>query len=423
MANDYGLKILKNGNDYRLIESGGFGFVPGSRGLTNVNPDTIKSYGLPIIDVTNDKEFIDTPQGWQIPKSAYGQIPMNAWGTGKANIGENEIGTILNQYRQNEAAMAPAPVQNTPQGPQTPSFRPRNPGEDMTAYLQAKQAATGGVDFGSPQNGTVTAQADRSSAVLPSGPFRPRQEGEDLTAYLQEKQAAVGGVDFGSPQGPQNEQQAFLDELKNFLAQMQAQGKTVNPNATITPEMSAKFLEQAKAQVAPYWDQMFKQAQDDVQRALGQIGEEVGLREKQLGEQYGRALEGTQEQYARRGLAFSSDRGTAEKQLADSAQQALTASQRSAQQEAERIGIAGERALGSSFFPQISASMRTGTAPTLNRPGVYGFQTGTGQRSLFAPQGGVTGELQYQRTEDEKRRQALFENALQQQQGNAYKTY
>lgn len=197
--------------------------------------------------------------------------------------------------------------------------------------------------------------------------------------------------------------------LQDYVKTLQNQGKVVNPSITITPEMTAKFLDQAKTEINPYYSQIIKQAQDDIQRSFTRTSEDYSRRERDIGLQYGKALENTQEDFARRGLAFSSRRDEAEKNLATEATTALEDAQRQAQRQAQDIGTQGERTLGSSLF-NSNASIRTGSTPIVNRPGQYGLQTGTGTRNLFTPTGGVTGEIERRKLFDEKQRVQELEN-------------
>ena len=101
-------------------------------------------------------------------------------------------------------------------------------------------------------------------------------------------------------------------------------------------------------------------------------------------------------------------RTQAEQQLGEQARQAQEANIQQAQRAAEDVGIKGERYLGSQFFPQTQMAFQIGGAPTVGRPGQYGFTGGAQSRQLFTPQGGVTGGLERERlTEEERRRREL----------------
>ena len=176
------------------------------------------------------------------------------------------------------------------------------------------------------------------------------------------------------------------------------------PDITITPEFTQKYLTQAKTELDPYYNQLFSQAQQDIERETKRLAEGYGREERAIGEQYGRALESTQEEYARRGLGYSSRRTQAEENLAQQAREALEESKRQAGEAAEDIGIKGERYLGSKFFPQKLASIQEGAAPILGQPGVYGMTQGTAPRQLYTAQGGVYGTEEGQRTFDEQQR-------------------
>lgn len=195
----------------------------------------------------------------------------------------------------------------------------------------------------------------------------------------------------------------MYDALNQYISKMEAQGKRLNPNITIDDAIIQKFKNQAKTELDPYYSQVFQQAEEDIKRGLSQIGQDYETKARSLGLEYGKALEGTQEKFARKGLEFSSQRGKAEQSLADAAQRSLEGLQLGSQRQAGEIGIKGERELGSSLFPK-SDMMLSGYSPTQGRAGVYGFQS-IGGRSLFTPSGTVgTGTLQRDRLFGEEQR-------------------
>lgn len=222
---------------------------------------------------------------------------------------------------------------------------------------------------------------------------------------------ATGGNGLGEGAFPDVDMtgwsQAMQDSygaMQEYVKKLESEGKVVNPNIEINPAMTAKFLAQAKTELEPYYGQIFKQAEQDLGKEFTRLSEDYSAQEKQIGEQYGRQLENTQEDYARRGLAFGSERKAAEKTLADQTNQALQGNLQQATRRAEDIGTQGERMLGSANFPKRQLSFQTGAAPITGAPGVYGLSGSTQNRTLFAPQGGVTGDVERERLFGETQR-------------------
>jgi hypothetical protein len=191
--------------------------------------------------------------------------------------------------------------------------------------------------------------------------------------------------------------------LTDYIKTLTDQGKRVNPNVTIDQATIDKFMTQAKSELDPYYSSVFGQAQTDIQRQMQKYGEDYQAQEKNLGQEYGQALEQTQESYARRGLGFSSERDKAEQLLADRAQSGLSSLQQNATRQAEEYGSAAASTFGSRNLPS-SFNFNTGAAPIQKKPGVYGFSTSNTPTSLFKMPNSVVGTQERQRLFDEKNR-------------------
>ena len=201
--------------------------------------------------------------------------------------------------------------------------------------------------------------------------------------------------------------QAMIDSfssMKDYLGKLKDEGKIVNPDVNISPEIVAKFETQAKTELGPYFNQLFSQGKVDIEKATKRLAEDYGTKERELGLQFGQAQEATQESFARRGLSFSTMRTGAEQRLAEGARTDLEALQQKTFRAGEDTGQKAERELGSQFLPKSFASIQTGATPTLGKPGQYGFQAGGQSRELFTPTGGQVGTLEQQRIKDEELR-------------------
>ena len=212
-------------------------------------------------------------------------------------------------------------------------------------------------------------------------------QGQGLGVNYQDYLSSVsGGRVLSTAQLPQSAQQ-LLDVVQEKLT-------TSPPPAGITVDT---FLQQAQTELGPYFNQLFQQAQQDLQTGFRQIGEDVGARELELGQQYGRSLENIQEDAARRGLTFSTIRNQQEKSLADQTQEAIETGRREAERRALELGTQGERTLGTANLPQLPNAIPNAPRPITGQTGVYQLQPTTGTRNLFAPVGNTVGKLESQR--------------------------
>lgn len=189
------------------------------------------------------------------------------------------------------------------------------------------------------------------------------------------------------------------DAQKEFIELLRQQGQRLNPDITIDQATRDKFAAQAEAELGPQYAQTFAKARQDLDRLMGRQSRDFSTAESKLGKDYGTALEQTQESFARRGLAFSSERDKAERLLQERANTALEGLQRSAQRGAEDIGQKalyefGSRNIGNSF------SFQSGATPIRGVPGVYGFSPSTSRSLLWQAPSGIIGDLERQKEFD-----------------------
>ncbi len=214
-------------------------------------------------------------------------------------------------------------------------------------------------------------------------------------------------------------QKAAWPAVVSWVNQMNQNGKIVNPNITISPDLVAKFLEQAKSEVDPYNAQLIHNAQTDYETGFGRLAEDYQTSIRDIGTNYAQNLRGVQDNYARRGLEFSSDRTQAENLLGNSAQNQIDAAARATQRSAMDFGNQAERQIGSDNVHNLGTyNIPTGQAPVRGAPGVYGLTQASGTRTLFSPSGGVTGSLEQQRIIDERSRQQELINSERQLRGS-----
>jgi hypothetical protein len=230
----------------------------------------------------------------------------------------------------------------------------------------------------------------------------------------------VGGIDTS---GWSDQERLAFQGVLSYVQTIQDQGMRLNPTIEITPEMTQRFLDQARTEVAPYYSQAIRQTQEDLTRNLTRTAEDYATTERGIGREYGQALEGAQRDFASRGLEFSSDRDKTERTLAENTQTALEAAQRNALRAGQDAGTTGERTLGSSFLPSnaTNISINTGARPITNQPGVYGITPSSGSsRNLFTSVGGTTGSIERERMTAEQTRQQNLITAERQLRGTQY---
>uniref|UniRef100_A0A6M3KHU2 Uncharacterized protein n=1 Tax=viral metagenome TaxID=1070528 RepID=A0A6M3KHU2_9ZZZZ len=195
-----------------------------------------------------------------------------------------------------------------------------------------------------------------------------------------------------------------LEGMQTLANNKMSSGTMLNPDITIDDDVIARFMEEAKAELGPYYRQAFQETEDDLKVGFQRLQMDKAKRELALSKQFGQELEQTQESFAQRGLDFSSQRDKAEQNVADKYKTEIDSNIESSARQGFDLGTKGERILGSAAFPNIDTGVATGATPILNQPGVYGFQAGTGRKPLFNPLGGTTGTLERQRDFDLEKR-------------------
>ena len=183
----------------------------------------------------------------------------------------------------------------------------------------------------------------------------------------------------------------------------------INPDVKVDSNLIDSYLKQAKEEMAPYYKQLFDQANQDLQTGFRQIGEDLASNERSLEKSYGQELQSTQESLARRGLTSSTIRSDAEKSLVDSTQAAIEAGRRQAERQAMSLGTAGERQVGSANLSKLPG-INEAPKPILNQPGIYSFAKPTTTRDLFNPVGSTTGTLEQDRLAAEQKRKLELTN-------------
>lgn len=170
----------------------------------------------------------------------------------------------------------------------------------------------------------------------------------------------------------------------------------VNPNIEITPEQVQAFIDQAEAEVEPYYSNIIRVAKDSLNRGLQDLQKQYELDKQAFEANFKQNLDTRREDLAGRGLAFSGNRGRQEQNMADAANLSLEKSAQSASQAAQNAVSAAEVKLGSRNITDLSLpNLSQYTASTSGAGSVSASRT-----LPFSTLGGVTGDVEYNRNQD-----------------------
>lgn len=195
---------------------------------------------------------------------------------------------------------------------------------------------------------------------------------------------------FQSTGNPQLDE--VLQRMGTYLEDLKAQGKTLNPNIELDPQMVQKFLDQATQEIEPYYSQQFSVIKDQVQRSLGNLQKSYELQKQQSQDQFKQSLEQTREQAAGSGTVFSGGRAKAEQQLQTNQQRALDNASLGLSEQAGSLVRGAEQQIGSR---NLNLALPTFTGATANSL-TSSFNTGR-NLDYFNPSN-ITGSLERERT-------------------------
>lgn len=184
--------------------------------------------------------------------------------------------------------------------------------------------------------------------------------------------------------------------------------KTLNPDVEFTPEKLEQFLQQAKTELGPLFEQQIGFTIEDLSREL-QFGvsefqrEQEGLlrQQEQVGEEISVGA-------AERGIAFSTTRRTAERKLGESTQRGLESAQRGTLRETGRLGRLAERQIGTE---RLTADLKPPSLRPLSFTGALQQPISTFTPSLTP----ITGTFEAERETAEQERAAQIKREASRQ--------
>jgi hypothetical protein len=195
-------------------------------------------------------------------------------------------------------------------------------------------------------------------------------------------------------------QQTYMLQIIGAKQKLIESGKIVNPDVTLEPSKMAEFLDTAKGMIDPYYTEQIGNFGNDLKTSLQRQQEDydksIGRAETTFKENLGTQAEGE----AQAGLTYGSERGTRLNRTISNQNNALTDAATTNARSIQDLGTTAEKKIGSSALNSLGLSYNT---PTF-QASESGFSN-TGTRSLFTPNGTLTGELPTQRTVDELNKQ------------------
>jgi len=266
----------------------------------------------------------------------------------------------------------------------------------------------------SPQQIDWTKVSDTPTTPAPDpNPFDPTDDGGGA--------GGDGGDTGGDPDvdmtGWTTDMVDVFTNLTDMLEAQIAQGNTVSPDIEIDEATVAGFLTQASNELDPYYTSMIESAKTDLANTMRYRQESFALGATQAERRYGEQLEDIGVGAAEKGLAFSGIRQRAEGDLAQGTREAREQARRDLIYQTTGSGIATERMLGSSALQDFGF-------PTIaGQPNIIAGQAGfnrTGTTPLYQLSGGITGELERERTTAESLRQSEIEQAYRANRAEDY---
>jgi peptidoglycan hydrolase-like protein with peptidoglycan-binding domain len=180
----------------------------------------------------------------------------------------------------------------------------------------------------------------------------------------------------------------ILNNFSEIISNLEASGQKINPNIAITPEVAQRFINQASAEVDPYYKSQFESIKGDLQTNLNELAAAYD-REKASSEAKFRENLGLQtEKEATAGTVFSGGRTRRLGDLTSATERELAGLSTEAVQKARTLGTTAEQTIGSSALTGLTSPNIGVYSPSTTGRGSY---TTSQIRSLYTPTGGVVG--------------------------------
>lgn len=207
---------------------------------------------------------------------------------------------------------------------------------------------------------TVKANADGSLTILTPDTSKAHPQ-----PPTQDQFSGIGS-------GLSGDEKATMDSLIKMARDLISRGQQINPYVTVSPDTLAKFVDQARSELGPAYDNNLKVARDLLVTSLGGKQQDLQAAEDQYQKQYSKGVRQIGEQSAEQGFAQSGRRMEQEQQYAQDTQAALDANRRQLSLQAYGQGAQFAQQFGGQNVPNVNI----GGAPRV-LPGQEQFQKGS----------------------------------------------
>ena len=274
----------------------------------------------------------------------------------------------------------------------------QSPLPQFTQYVKTKDSAT---VYGLTTSGQWVAFQNQGQFLDTGGNFQNVQNVDQAPSIwvtysdFVSATSAPGGSVVGDPEFSTGI--SDLDQLYNTLAQylekLIESGNTINPSVELNPEVVQEFINQAEAEVGPYFSSQIALVKDDLSATLSGLQRQFEQEKAQSEAQFRQQLEGSRESFAGAGLAQSGVRGRAELEAQQAQQRSLDFGATQASEAAGQAVRRAEAQVGTGNLPSFSGLGFS--APTVSLEGRGGYSPG---RTLDFSDSGrdVVGSIEYE---------------------------
>jgi hypothetical protein len=341
------------------------------------------------------------------------QLQSQGWGLTVGSY-KSPIAPTITPSTNNPAPIVPQ--DNTLQSGQ--SYQILNP-SDLTKYKPTDYTknADGTIFLNSgvtPIAGTTKIVATPASPAVPDNPASGATSSQSMIDYMISIDPYLQDY-FSDPANKAKFdtldpalQSTFL-QLIDVKQKNIAAGKIVNPDVTLEPAKMAEFLQTAKDQLDPYYQEQLKNAEGNLTTSIQRLQDDYNTSIGRSQDTFKQNLGTQAESEAQAGLTYGSERGVRLSRTVQNENNALTDAATQNQRSLQDTATDAERSIGSTNLAGLGINYNT---PTYTAD-ANGYNS-TGGRSLFTPSGNLTGSMQNEQTTNEILKQqqlAAAENA------------
>lgn len=192
---------------------------------------------------------------------------------------------------------------------------------------------------------------------------------------------------------------AIYKRLSQFIEDLVASGQTINPNIELTPETIQGFLDQATAEIGPFFANQIELVREDLDRAIGDLQRTFEFEKTRAESIFKQNLAVQGERFAGAGTIISGQRGREQQELVQGQQRSLDFATESAASAAAQATAGAEAAIGTRNLAGLN--LPGFQLSQVSLAGRGGFTAGDRRLSFFDPTGrDVTGSLEFQERAD-----------------------